>query len=45
MPPLATLLNDDDIAAVLSFIRGSWGNQADPVTAYEVSRYRNRRAP
>ena len=45
MPPLATLLSDDDIAAVLSFIRSSWGNRADPVTAYEVSRYRNRRAP
>ena len=45
MPPLATTLNDDDIAAVLSFIRSSWGNQADAVTAYEVSRYRNRRAP
>jgi hypothetical protein len=30
---------------VLSFIRSSWGNQADAVTVYEVSRYRNRRAP
>jgi mono/diheme cytochrome c family protein len=45
MPPLATTLNDDDIAAVLSFIRASWGNRADAVTAYEVSRYRNGRAP
>ena len=45
MPPLATVLNDDDIAAVLSFIRGCWGNRADAVSVYEVQRLRSGRAP
>ncbi len=31
MPPFGHVLDDSDIAAVLSFVRGSWGNQADMV--------------
>ncbi|MGE5115745.1 MAG: c-type cytochrome, partial [Betaproteobacteria bacterium] len=42
MPPFAPLLADDDIAAVLSFIRASWGNRAAPVTPYDVQRFRAR---
>ena len=42
MPPFAPLLNDDDIAAVLSFVRASWGNRAAPVSPYDVQRFRAR---
>lgn len=41
MPPFATVLNDNEIAAVLSYVRASWGNTAPPVTALEVARYRS----
>ncbi len=40
MPPFVHQLNDDDIAAVASYIRNSWGNQADAVTATDVVRQR-----
>ena len=39
MPPYATLLNDEDIAAVVSYIRNAWGNRASAVTAWEVQRH------
>ncbi|WP_367847360.1 c-type cytochrome [Rhodoferax sp. WC2427] len=38
MPPFVLVLNDADIAAVLSFIRTSWGNHAAGVTELEVAR-------
>lgn len=40
MPPFRTLLSDEDIAAVASFIRQSWGNQASAVSALDVQRVR-----
>ena len=40
MPPFATLLSDDDVAAVLSHVRGSWGNAAPAVSAQDVARGR-----
>jgi mono/diheme cytochrome c family protein len=40
MPPFSHVLSDEDIAAVLSFIRSAWGNTAPPVTAFEVQQYR-----
>lgn len=40
MPPFVLVLNDSDIAAVLTYIRGSWGNRASEVTPLEVSRMR-----
>jgi mono/diheme cytochrome c family protein len=40
MPPFAHVLNDDEIAAVASYIRASWGNAAQPITAFEVQQYR-----
>jgi mono/diheme cytochrome c family protein len=40
MPPFATVLSGDEIAAVVSYIRGSWGNSAAPVSALDVSRHR-----
>ena len=41
MPPFATVLNDAEVAQVLTFVRGSWGNAAPAVTALEVSRFRS----
>jgi mono/diheme cytochrome c family protein len=41
MPPFATVLNDNDVAALLTFLRASWGNQAPPVSAVEVGRFRS----
>jgi glucose/arabinose dehydrogenase/mono/diheme cytochrome c family protein len=32
MPPWKAALNDDALAAVLTFVRRSWGNDADPIT-------------
>lgn len=40
MPPFRTLLNDADIAAVASFVRQSWGNQASAVAPQDVQRLR-----
>ncbi|MDR6856335.1 cytochrome c [Variovorax guangxiensis] len=38
MPPFGHVLDDDGIAAVLSYIRGSWGNDAPPVTRAQIMR-------
>jgi mono/diheme cytochrome c family protein len=38
-------LSDMEIAAVLSFIRNSWGNEAEPVTAEEVESVRSTPLP
>lgn len=38
MPPFALVLNDSDIAAVLTHVRSSWGNQAGSVSAFDVGR-------
>jgi mono/diheme cytochrome c family protein len=38
MPPFGHVLDDDGIAAVLTYIRGSWGNHAPPVTRRETAR-------
>jgi len=40
MPPFGHELNDAQVAAVLTWIRASWGNAGAPVTATEVNRYR-----
>lgn len=36
MPPLKSRLSAEEVAAVVSYVRSSWGNQADPVTAATV---------
>ena len=41
MPPFRPLLNDDDVAAVVSYIRNSWGNRAGLVSPLEVDRFRS----
>ena len=40
MPPYTTTLSDADIAAVISHIRGSWGNRAGAIGEFDVSRQR-----
>ena len=37
MPPYRLMLNDADIAAVVTHIRTSWGNRASPVSELDVS--------
>ena len=45
MPPFQHLLGDEDVAAVATFVRSSWGNQAASVGTIEVYRARERRGP
>ena len=40
MPSYADILNDDQVAAVSNFMRGSWGNRAAPVSAAQVAQQR-----
>lgn len=40
MPPYAPTLSDDEVAAVVNYIRQSWGNMATPVQAVDVKKYR-----
>ena len=48
MPP-APVKNDYDIAAVITYVRQAWGNNADAVKQSEVStlrsQFKGRRAP
>jgi nitrite reductase (NO-forming) len=39
MPPMGHL-KDEEIADILSYVRSSWGNAANPVSAAEVSAMR-----
>lgn len=40
MPALGSQLEDDEIAAVLTYVRGAWGNKSGPVTAETVGKIR-----
>lgn len=40
MPPFSAQLNDGEVAALVSYIRNSWGNQAGLVSSEQVNRYR-----
>ncbi|HSV18736.1 MAG TPA: cytochrome c [Casimicrobiaceae bacterium] len=40
MPPYSQLLDDTEAAAVVSYVRASWGNAAPMVTPAEVNGYR-----
>ena len=41
MPPWQSFLNDEEIAAVLTYVRGAWNNEASAVTPQEVTAVRN----
>jgi mono/diheme cytochrome c family protein len=40
MPPYSQVLDDTEAAAVVSYVRASWGNAARMVTPAEVNGYR-----
>jgi mono/diheme cytochrome c family protein len=40
MPSFAWNLSDQDVAAVLTYVRNSWGNAAPPVSAKDVASLR-----
>ncbi|AKH38195.1 MULTISPECIES: c-type cytochrome [Nitrosomonas] len=40
MPPFAHILNDEEIALVLSYIRNAWGNRGSIITSVQVDRSR-----
>ncbi len=42
MTPWANVLSDDDIAAVLTYVRSAWGNSAPPITADQVREVRQK---
>jgi mono/diheme cytochrome c family protein len=41
MPPFAQSLSDDEVAAVVTYIRASWGNRGTAVTALEANALRS----
>jgi len=41
MPEFGWLLKDNEVAAVLTYIRNSWGNVAPAVTTNEVGKARH----
>jgi mono/diheme cytochrome c family protein len=45
MPPFALRLSDAELAAVLSHIRSSWGNQAPALSEFDINKFRRTRAP
>ncbi|WP_425466968.1 c-type cytochrome [Paraburkholderia dinghuensis] len=40
MPPFAQLLSDEEVAAVVTYIRTAWGNHGTPVSVREVNALR-----
>ena len=40
MAAMGAALSDSDLASVLTYIRGSWGNKADAVTADDIKQAR-----
>src|SRR5262249_41328064 len=41
MPPFAGLLSDNEVAAVVSYIRTAWGNRGAPVSARQANELRS----
>lgn len=41
MPPFAQSLSDDEVAAVVTYIRVAWGNHGAPVSAAEANSLRS----
>src|SRR6202042_809397 len=40
MPPFAQRLSDDEVAAVVTYIRAAWGNRGAPVSARDANELR-----
>lgn len=45
MPPFGQALDDNDVAAVVTYVRSSWGNDAGAVTSLDVKRARQSAGP
>ncbi len=41
MPPIGATLSDEDLAAVLSYIRQAWSNHASPISPEQIKRVRS----
>jgi mono/diheme cytochrome c family protein len=41
MPPFATVLSDTEVGELLSYVRASWGNRAEPVSTLQVAQFRS----
>ena len=41
MPPFAGVLSDNEVAAVVSYIRTAWGNRGTPVSARDANELRS----
>ncbi|PHV15856.1 alcohol dehydrogenase [Janthinobacterium sp. BJB1] len=41
MPPFGPVMDDREVAAVVTYLRASWGNDAPAVSALEVNKYRS----
>jgi mono/diheme cytochrome c family protein len=41
MPPFAQHLSDDEVAAVVTYVRTSWGNRGEPVSARQANELRS----
>ena len=41
MPPFAQLLSDDEVAAVVSYIRQAWGNRGTPISPQQADELRS----
>jgi mono/diheme cytochrome c family protein len=37
MPPFAQTLSDDEVAAVVTYIRAAWGNRGSPVSSRQAN--------
>ncbi|MDB5776942.1 MAG: Cytochrome c, class precursor [Herbaspirillum sp.] len=42
MPPFGQALSDAEVAAVVSYVRNSWGNSGNLISQVEVNRYRSK---
>jgi mono/diheme cytochrome c family protein len=40
MPPFSHLLSDQEVAAVVTYVRQSWGNRAGAVPVWEATKAR-----
>ncbi|MYM68150.1 c-type cytochrome [Pseudoduganella sp. FT55W] len=40
MPPFGHVMNDTEVAQVVSYLRSAWGNNAPPINSTDVNRYR-----
>lgn len=45
MPPFQLQLSNQELAALLSFVRASWGNTAAPVSEFDINKLRPSQSP